>query len=148
MATCLQVRSEPRTSACLLDVCVVEQARTWKALPLVRVLICGSRDFAPTYLIKERIDRLPEGAEVIHGGARGADSIAALYSVGIGLRVRSFPADWKRLGRRAGIVRNIEMLGDGPDLVIAFWDGKSRGTKHTITEARRLGIKVEVIPPA
>jgi hypothetical protein len=59
--------------------------------------------------------------------------------------VRVFPADWERYKRRAGIIRNLEMLDQEPDLVIAFWDGKSRGTAHTIGEARRRGIPVEVV---
>lgn len=57
-----------------------------------------------------------------------------------------FPANWK-LGRRAGPIRNQLMLDQNPDKVIAFHDGRSRGTLHTITEARRRGISVEIIHP-
>lgn len=70
-----------------------------------------------------------------------ADEIARGYA----LTVRLFPADWEQHGRSAGILRNNDMLDTNPDLVIAFWDGKSRGTWHTINEARRRGIPVDVV---
>jgi len=92
-----------------------------------------------------RIAMLPPGTEVIAGGARGADSIAANFAKGLGLTVREFPADWIVYGRSAGFRRNVEMLDQEPDLVIAFWDGKSTGTAHTRREAEKRGIPVEVI---
>ncbi len=49
------------------------------------------------------------------------------------------------MGRRAGPERNIRMLDSTPDLVLAFWDGQSRGTRHTISEARRRNITVRVV---
>jgi hypothetical protein len=113
----------------------------------VRVLVCGSRDWNDQARIAARIVQLPEGTVVLHGTARGADIIAARYAEGLGYEVEHWPADWEKYGKRAGIVRNIDMLGSGVDLVIAFWDGKSRGTKHTFTEARRRGITVEVHNP-
>lgn len=81
----------------------------------------------------------------MHGTARGADRLAAGYADSLGLEVEHYPADWKRHGKRAGILRNLEMLDAEPSLVIAFWNGRSCGTKHTIDEARRRGIPVEII---
>jgi hypothetical protein len=92
-----------------------------------------------------RLLRLPPSAEIIHGGAPGADRIAGWLAEDFGFTVREFKANWDRGGKRAGILRNIKMLDASPDLVIAFWDGKSRGTKHTIDEAKRRGIPVEVL---
>ncbi|TAL45507.1 MAG: hypothetical protein EPN91_02025 [Salinibacterium sp.] len=63
----------------------------------------------------------------------------------LGFAVEEFKADWETYGRRAGIVRNLAMLDTRPDLVIACWDGESKGTAHTMTEARKRGIPVEVI---
>ncbi len=74
----------------------------------------------------------------------GADPIAHNVAVGLGWNVEPYPADWERHGRRAGHLRNLAMLDYPPDLVLAFWDGQSPGTRHTITEARRRGIPVEV----
>lgn len=114
----------------------------------MNVLVCGSRRFANPFVVSlaidERIGRLPERSTVIHGDAQGADRIAAEAAERHGHHVIPFPADWKRLGKRAGIERNKKMLDTGPDLVIAFWDGASPGTAHTIGEARRRDIPVEV----
>lgn len=111
----------------------------------MRVMVCGSRDYPRAARIAARIAMFPDGTIVMHGGARGADLLAARYAEGLGFEVEEWPADWKRDGKRAGVLRNIDMLDQKPDLVIAFWDGKSRGTKHVISEARRRGIPVEVM---
>jgi hypothetical protein len=82
--------------------------------------------------------------EVIHGGARGADAMAGMAAKWCRLPVEEYPADWRTHGRRAGFLRNLEMLDQRPDLVIAFQRNGSRGTQHTIDEARKRGIPVEV----
>lgn len=110
----------------------------------MRVLVCGSRGWRAYLPIRDRLFELPPRCEVLHGAAEGADLIAASTAFMMGHDVRAFPAKWKKLGKRAGIIRNLEMLDQDPDLVLAFWDGKSRGTLHTITEARKRGIPVEV----
>lgn len=110
----------------------------------MKVLVCGSRDWTDREAIWHRISRLRAGSTVIHGNARGADRIAAGAAWMRGCEVKSFPADWLRHGKRAGILRNLAMLDQGPDLVIAFQRNGSRGTQHTINEARRRGIPVEV----
>jgi hypothetical protein len=118
----------------------------------VKVLVCGSRQFSDsltaTVTIMDRLASLPEGAVVIHGGALGADKIAAEVAADYGHEVHAFYADWDKHGKKAGIIRNLQMLAERPDLVIAFWNGSSRGTGHTITEARRRNVPVEVIPLA
>jgi hypothetical protein len=95
----------------------------------------------------ERLDALPRRPQttIIVGDARGADTAAYWSARCCNHPVRVFKADWKTHGKKAGIIRNLEMLDEKPDLVIAFWDGKSRGTNHTITESRKRGIPVEVI---
>lgn len=109
-----------------------------------RVLVCGSRDWNRPALIAAKLAELPPGSIVMHGTARGADIIAADYAYSLGFEVEHYPADWKRYGKKAGIIRNLEMLDARPNLVFAFWDGKSRGTKHVIDEARKRRIHVEV----
>lgn len=110
----------------------------------MRVLICGSRDWSDREKIDNRIKALPEDATVITGGARGADMMAASCASDRGHRVEIFSAQWQKHGRAAGPIRNRLMLDSGVDLVIAFPQGESRGTRDTITEARRRGISVEV----
>jgi hypothetical protein len=108
------------------------------------VLVCGSRDWAYPEIIRRRLLRLPLGVEIIHGGARGADQMAAGLARSLGIPERSEVPDWPLHGRRAGVLRNLKLLDQEPELVIAFWDGRSTGTEHTIEEARRRGIPVEV----
>ena len=115
----------------------------------MRVLVCGSREIdhaQASRLIAKRLGELPMTATIVHGGARGVDKLAELTALARAMHVEIYPADWERNGKRAGILRNIAMLDSGPDLVIAFWNGSSTGTLHTITEARKRGIEVEVIP--
>jgi hypothetical protein len=94
--------------------------------------------------VYRRLMRLPLSSTVIHGGAKGADAFAGIAAEQLGYDIEVFKADWKQFGKRAGFVRNLTMLNTAPDLVIAFWDGDSLGTKHTIDEARKRGIEVEV----
>lgn len=115
------------------------------------VLVCGSRDWTDRHAILGAIlDRAP--GKIIHGAAPGADRIAADVARLYLIEAQAFPADWTKHGKRAGILRNLAMLGAVEDewhegrevLVLAFQRNGSRGTQHTIDEARRRGIPVEV----
>jgi hypothetical protein len=112
----------------------------------VKVLVCGSRDWDDQDTIADVLsDYVTEPhVEIIHGAAPGADTLVAEVAELYGFDVRAFPADWSR-GRRAGPERNLRMLDECPDHVIAFQRNGSRGTQHTINEARRRGISVWVI---
>jgi hypothetical protein len=120
----------------------------WEASARMKVLVCGSRDWTDRALIKDYLDGLllkhGRDVELIHGDCRGADQIAARRMEHLGIRVTAFPADWRGKGRAGGIIRNLEMLDQRPDLVVAFQRNGSTGTQHTIDEARRRGITVEV----
>lgn len=111
------------------------------------VLVCGSRNWEDIHAIRMRLVKLPPKTEVIHGAAPGADSIAGFLAEDFGFTVLRFPADWDRHGKSAGFRRNVQMLEEEPDLVLAFQIDGSRGTQHTIDEARKRGIPVEVIEP-
>ena len=108
------------------------------------VLICGSRNWTNQAAIWDRIRNLPLESTIITGGARGADSIAANGAEYFGLASRVIPANWDRYGKRAGFLRNLQMLDEKPDLVIAFQKDGSKGTQHTIDEAMKRGIPVEI----
>ena len=116
----------------------------------MKVLVCGSRRFIDPFTasltIDARIGQLPSGTTVIHGGALGADQIAAEAATRTGHLVQAFYADWDTHGKKAGIIRNLKMLDENPAFVLAFWNGESRGTMHTITVARKRGIPVEIVP--
>lgn len=120
-----------------------------------RILVCGGRDFPYNHRHKiyEIIDKhtawhtpddygntLPY-CTIITGCASGVDTIAIDYAVINWTGLEKFPAQWKIYGRKAGPLRNIQMLDEGrPDLVIAINGGK--GTQHTINEAIKRKIPV------
>jgi hypothetical protein len=113
------------------------------------VLCTGSREVAnpdqARSLIAQRLERLPSDTTIMHGDARlGVDGWVDGIAHALGLKVERYPADW-RIGKRAGIIRNERMLDLGPDLVLAFWNGSSPGTRHCITSARKRGLPTEVL---
>lgn len=118
----------------------------------MKVLICGSRyKDAPRAVqavvrsaVQHYVKGLPHDAVVISGGAPGVDSWASEAAKEYERGSIVLLADWEGLGRTAGYVRNGQMLDLEPDLVVAFWDGESKGTKNTIAQAGRRGIPVDV----
>lgn len=120
--------------------------------PAPRVIVCGDRNWPNTAAglatIRARLRRLAPGTLVIHGGCRGADTIAAWVAAELGLRVACEKASWAQLGRAAGPIRNQRMLDVGrPHLVLAFHSDihNSRGTADMCRRARKAGVPVEVI---
>lgn len=126
----------------------------------LRVIIAGSRDFDDfPKLMNSCIDILHEISEqndnldkirIVSGTARGADQLGEQYAKLVGYEVSKFPADWDGLGKRAGYVRNAEMakyaMADGNyGVLIAFWDGKSKGTKHMIDLAEKNGLEIHIV---
>jgi hypothetical protein len=91
-----------------------------------------------------KLSALTRGTIIVHGGARGADRMAGELAHALGLQERVMLPDWNSYGHRAGFIRNLAMLDLDPERVLAFWDGASTGTGHTIAEARRRGIPVDV----
>lgn len=83
---------------------------------------------------------LDPGLDVfITGGARGADRNAEIWAEQRGYPVRVYPADWDKHGKKAGPIRNQEMLDkEDPDLVVAFPGGS--GTANMISKACRFGV--------
>lgn len=103
----------------------------------MKLIIAGSRTFNDYEQLRHRCNLIIEYAaseeeiEIVSGTAPGADRLGEKYAKEKGYAIKQFPADWKKLGRRAGIVRNTEMA-QYADALIAFWDGKSKGTMHMI----------------
>lgn len=106
----------------------------------MKVLVCGGRDFRDSGQVHFELNRIHSGDRgpikvLIHGAARGADTIAADWARAKGgIKVLSFPADWQKHGLAAGPLRNQQMLDEGkPDLVVAFPGGK--GTADMVRRA-------------
>lgn len=106
----------------------------------------GSRDFPNLDQVREYVRSLPRDTIIVSGGARGVDT-AAEYEANVqAMQTMIFPADWERLGKRAGFERNKSIIAYA-DEVVAFWDGESKGTFHSIELARKKGIPVKVYGP-
>lgn len=112
-----------------------------------KVAIVGSRDYPRLDLVRQFVRNLPENAIVVSGGARGVDKTAQNEAEKHGWTTEIFPADWSKHGRAAGYIRNQDIV-DAADVVVAFWDGQSRGTYHTINLAYEAGKEVIVINAA
>jgi hypothetical protein len=112
------------------------------------VLVCGSRFYYDYDKIYRCLKSLEGVSQVLAGGCRGADSLAAHAAHACGYPFREYPADWRKYGKAAGPTRNQRMLDEGkPDLVIAFHENleKSKGTKDMIRRAGRQGIPVRLV---
>ena len=114
-----------------------------------KIIVAGGRDFTDRDRIRNicRIyfcnSWLNAADVLISGGCRGADALAQEWAENSGFDFILHPADWDKHGRAAGPIRNRQMAQDG-NMLIAFWDGKSRGTKNMIEEALKAGLEVHV----
>ena len=98
-------------------------------------------------LIRNFLEGLPKDDEqfIIHRSARGADSIAGAIAYSLGMNVKFFPAKWETYGKRAGILRNTQMLKEGkPDIVVYYHKNleHSKGTKNMVEQAINASIPV------
>lgn len=126
----------------------------------LRIIIAGGRDFDDFPLLMNKCieiiveatkeDNTIDKIRIVSGGARGADKLGKQYAQIAHYDVSRFPADWETYGKSAGYRRNAEMAKFASEdgnigVLIAFWDGKSRGTKHMIDLAKRYGLKVYAV---
>ena len=108
----------------------------------MKVIIAGSRenctyDHTEYAIIHSQFNI----TEVVSGTANGVDKFGEQYAVKHSIPIKQFPANWKKHGRSAGYIRNKEMV-DYADALIAVWDSKSNGTKHTIDLAKAKNIPI------
>lgn len=112
-----------------------------RRIQLMRVAIIGSRCLE----IDDIRKYLPEGVtEIVSGGAKGIDKCAREYAMKNGLKLTEFLPEYSRYKKGAPLKRNLQII-DYADKVIAFWDGKSRGTKFIIENCRKENKEIEVI---
>jgi hypothetical protein len=125
----------------------------------MKLAIIGSRTFQNFALLCAEADKL-KPTLIVSGGARGADELAERYAEQRELPTKIFPAAWndlnvpgaviktnaqgKQYNAMAGFHRNKDIVRVA-DVVLAFWDGKSRGTKHSIDFAHSIGKRVAVV---
>lgn len=115
-----------------------------------KLIVAGGRDFTDTECMETAIRGLAndvythKAISIVSGMAKGADSLGYFFAVRNHVAVYKFPANWNKHGRSAGMIRNKEM-GDFADGLLAFWDGKSRGTKQMIEYMTALRKPVDII---
>jgi len=107
--------------------------------------VIGSRSFSD----KEKLFRVLETyvdrtALLVSGGAKGADSLAECWAAENNVLLELFLPDFSAYGRGAYRIRN-ERIVDNVNLIIAFWDGKSPGTKMTLDYAKKKGVEIKII---
>lgn len=106
----------------------------------MKVAIIGSRSLRVENIgsyISESTD------EIVSGGARGVDNCAKEYAQKNGIKYKEFLPNYQQYGRAAPIFRNNEII-DYADVIVAFWDGKSKGTKYVIDRCEKLHKKIKV----
>ncbi len=106
----------------------------------MKVAVVGSRGLRVEHL-EEYLPK--EITEIISGGARGVDTSAREYALKTGLKLTEFLPEYGRYGRIAPLKRNITII-ENADMVLAFWDGKSKGTKFVIDKCKKRNIPVTV----
>lgn len=111
-----------------------------------KIIIAGSRGFTDYDLLQRTLNTygISPHDKIISGTANGADKLGEKYANENSIEVKRFPAEWDKYGKSAGYKRN-EQMALYADSLIAFWDGKSKGTKHMIDLAKRHNLKVEVV---
>ena len=107
----------------------------------MKIAIIGSRNIE----VENLGEYLPENvSEIVSGGAKGVDSCAREYAEKNKIPLKEFLPDYKRYGRGAPLKRNMEII-EYADKVIAFWDGRSKGTKFVIDNCKKSGKAIEII---
>lgn len=129
----------------------------------MKVAVIGSRTFNDYAMLKDYLDRLnamQHISKIISGGAAGADKLAERWADENGVGKLIFEAIWDDLSHpdalvkvnsrgkpydaRAGFRRNKEII-ENADVVLAFWNGSSRGTKDGIDHAEKKGKPIKII---
>ena len=107
----------------------------------MKVAIIGSRNMN----VENLQDYLPEGTdEIVSGGARGIDTCARNYALKNDLKLTEFRPEYNKYGRGAPLRRN-ETIVNYADMVLAFWDGESKGTKFVINYCEKVGKECKII---
>lgn len=111
----------------------------------MKLAVIGSRNFNNYDILEETLSTLEEPiTEIISGGAKGADALAEQWAKNHNVPIRVHKADWVKYGRGAGPKRNKKIIADC-DICVAFWDGKSTGTKNSIELSKKAGKKTKII---
>src|SRR3990167_4379477 len=107
----------------------------------MNIAVVGSRRYPYSDVVREVVRSLPGQPTIVSGGATGVDTVAVEQAAASGYPVIVITPQWEKYGRSAGFLRN-SLIVDHADMVLAFWDEKSRGTIDTINKALKAGKRV------
>ena len=111
----------------------------------MKLSVIGSRTFENYEMLANEILKLNlKISSVISGGAKGADTLAEKWARENNIPILLFKPDWKKYGRAAGLRRN-ESIIESCDYCLAFWDGKSKGTKFSIDLCKKLKKPIKLV---
>lgn len=114
----------------------------------MKYAVIGSRDFSNKQLFLQHMNAIVQpDDEIVSGGARGPDRWSIEWAKEHGVKYIEYLPDWDLYGKRAGFLRN-KSIAINCDAVLAFWDGTSKGTRHTIQLAHELGRYILVVFPS
>ncbi len=121
----------------------------------LKLIVAGSRTWEDYDSLKKNLNEILadlyleypfDVVTIVSGTTRGADQLGERFAEEYNYLVQKFPADWDKEGKRAGILRNIEMAKYSHACVV-FWDGKSKGTRHMIDIAKQHNLALYVVQP-
>ena len=111
----------------------------------MRIAIIGSRNFDNYKLVIETLKPYKSKISlIVSGAAKGADSLGEKWAIENNIQTLIFPADWDKHGKRAGFIRNEDIIKNC-DGVVAFWDGESRGTAHSLSLAEKYNKPTKIV---
>lgn len=113
----------------------------------MKLAVIGSRGITDYDFVKRTIINEVDVSKItliVSGGARGPDSLAETFAKENNVDTKIFKPDWAKYGKGAGMIRNKDIIKEA-DMIIAFWDGVSKGTKNSIDVSRKLGKEIRVI---
>ena len=148
----MDLNTQKKTGSPILEP-AEESPEAFRQLPFApqcatrRICVAGGRDFhnykVLTAVLMQYLSESPEKAAIVSGGANGADALGERYAREHRMELHIYPAEWQTYGKRAGSIRNAAMAHIADELV-AFWNGRSHGTRNMIEQMTRLGKPVAV----
>ena len=111
----------------------------------MKMAIVGSRTFNEYETLRATLEPYKDKiTEIVSGGARGADTLGERWAKEHNKKITIFYPDWDTHGKAAGFIRNKDIV-ENSDGVVAFWDGKSKGTVHSMKLAEKLDKPLKVV---
>ena len=110
----------------------------------MKVAVIGSRSFNDYEKLKDTLSKI-DITLIVSGGADGADKLSEQYASEKNIPTKIFLPDWEKHGKSAGFLRNTDIINEA-ELVVAFWDNQSNGTRDSINKAHKQEKIVIIIP--